>query len=316
VEEELSMKGSENAGNGLDEMTRRFSELAGPGSKTAMGVLLFRFAESRLPEGQRICYDPYAVHFINPDILEWAASHPEEARAMHEKRERLLPGLGNSTVVRVRFFDDFVKRSMDEGFKQLVILGAGYDSRAYRMEGLKKITIFEVDHPVTQAVKMKKIKEIFGSLPDHVVYVPADLGEHGFGQRLLDKGYDRSWKTLFLMEGLSYYLLPEMVDEILSFITGNSGRGSCILFDYLPQSVVDGSCELEAAKNIRSHLAKLGEPLLFGIEDGAVETFLTKRGFSKIQNVTSEDYKKAYFQGINEGRIVLGLLSFAHAVVE
>ena len=198
----------------------------------------------------------------------------------------------------------------------MVILGAGYDSRAYRIEGLKKMNVFEGDHPATQAVKMEKIKEIFGGLPDHVVYVPVDLGAEDLGQRLREMGYDRSLKTLFLMEGLLYYLPSKAVDEILSFIVKNSGRGSSILFDYYPQSVVDGNSPLEAGRNVWNHVSQLGEPFLFGIEEGTVEAFLVKRGFSQVRNVTSEDYKKAYFYGINENRAVFSLLSFAHAVIE
>lgn len=310
------MEGSGNTENELNEMSRRFKELAGPGSKTAMGVLLIRHAESRRPEGERICYDPYAIYFINTEILEWAAKNPEEVKTMQEQRVRLLPGLDNTTRARVRYFDDFLKRSIEEGLEQLVILGAGYDTRDCRIDGAMKIKTFEVDHPSTQAVKMEKIKKIFGSLPDHVVYVPADLVTDDLGQRLLEKGYDTSKKTLFLMEGLLYYLPPKTVDEILSFIVRNSGKGSSVLFDYFPESVVDGSSELEIGRNIRSYLAAMGEPLLFGIKEGTIRTFLAERGFSQVRNVTSEDYKKAYFQGVNEGLTLISLQYFAHAVVE
>lgn len=308
------MEGSENTWN-LDNITRKFKELAGPGSKTAMGVLLARFAESRRPEGERICYDPYAVHFVSPGVLEWAAGHPEEVKATQKQRECLFPGLDNSVVARVRFFDDFVKKSIDEGVQQLVILGAGYDSRAYRIDGLKKIRTFEVDHPATQTMKKEKINKIFGHLPDNIVYIPCDLGTDDLRQRLFEMGYDRSKKTLFLMEGLLCYLRPAVVDGIFSFIVKNSGEGSAVLFDYHPQSVVNGSSESVTGRNIWKHVSLLGEPFQFGIE-GSVETFLAKRGFSKVQNVTSEDYKKAYFHGANEDRAVFSLLYFAHAVVE
>lgn len=93
-------------------------------------------------------------------------------------------------------------------------MGAGYDTRAYRVEGLKRIKVFEVDHPNTQNLKTEKIRKIFNSLPDHVVYVPIDLAVEDFGQKLRDAGYDQSKKTLFLMEGLLYYLPQEFVDRI------------------------------------------------------------------------------------------------------
>lgn len=291
------------------------AERKGP-SKMAELIALHRVAESMLPEGVRICYDPYAVHFVDPETLEFARKNPEKTKAMREHLERLFPGLASSIRARVRYFDDFVKTSVDEGLEQLIILGAGYDTRAYRIEGLNKIKVYEVDHPGTQGVKIEKVKKIFGRLPEHVVYVPVDFESEAVGQKLLENGYNRSQKTLFVMEGLVMYIPPRAVDETLSFIVRNSGKGSMVIFDYYPQSLVDGTSELEAAKNIRDFVAQQGEPLLFGIDEGMVEAFLAERGFSRVRNVTSEDYKKAYFHRVNEGRAVSNLLFFAHAVVD
>ena len=110
------------------------------------------------------------------------------------------------------------------------------------------------------------------------------------------------------------YIPPMAVEEMLSFIVNNSAKGSEVLFDYFIQSVVDGTSGTE--KNMRDFAAQQGEPFLFGIEDGAAEVFLKERGFSRVQNVTSDDYKNAYFCGANKDRAVCNLLSFVHAVVE
>lgn len=305
----------------LYESAGELLENSGPGSKTAVLVAAHRFDESQKPEDERICYDPYAVHFVTPEVLE-LNKDPQKAKAMLESLGplgTLLLGISNSTRARVRYFDDFVKASVDRGLEQLVILGAGYDTRAYRIEGLndkRNIKVFEVDHPVTQETKTEKIKEIFSELPGHVTYVPVDLTTDDLGEKLLKIGYDKSKQTLFLMEGLLMYLQPKVVDGILTFIVENSAKGSCIIFDYYLQSVVDGSSEQELGRFIHDYLAKIGEPLRFGIEEGMAEEFLIERGFSQVCNVTSEDYKKAYFHGANKGREVCNLLSFVHAVVE
>lgn len=284
-------------------------------SKTAETIAMVRIAESRRPEDERICYDPYAIRFISKEVLEFAVCNPEKYKAFVAQNERLVPGAGNSIIARVRYIDDRVHSAIGDGLEQLVILGAGYDTRAYRIDGLKHVRIFEVDHQVTQNIKVEKIKEIFGSLPGHVKYVPVDIGVDDLGRELLERGYDRSLKTLFITEGLFMYLPPGTVDESLSFIAHNSGRNSAIVFDYIPQSVVDGTCELEAGKNWRKGVMAVGEPFLFGIKDGEIETFLTQRGFSKVRNITSRDYKKAYFFGKNENRVVNSLMSFAYAEV-
>jgi methyltransferase (TIGR00027 family) len=228
-----------------DNTEKRLVEARGKkkgSSITAENVAFVRALESLKPEGERVCYDPYAIRFLSQQnlmFLEMASSNPSRTP---------FPGVHNSLSARVRYFDDFVKKFIDEGLEQLVILGAGYDTRAYRIEGLKgKVRVFEVDHPGTQKVKMEKIEDIFGSLPDHVEYVSVDLESEDFGQRLIEKGYKKFQKTVFIMEGLIYYLPPKTVDEMLSFIAGKSGAGSAIVFDYVHESSInktDGICGL------------------------------------------------------------------------
>jgi methyltransferase (TIGR00027 family) len=285
-------------------------------SKMAEGMALHRTAESMLPEGDRICYDPYAVHFVNPEILKFAEAHPAEAQAKLEEMEALFPGLGNSIRARVRYFDDYIEQKCREGLDQLVILGAGYDTRAYRLAALRdKVRIFEVDHPVTQELKKEKVLEIFGALPDHVVYVPVDFETGALAGPLMMSGFSDTLKTLFVMEGLVMYIPPESVDETLAFIAESSGPGNAVIFDYYPASVVDGSCNLTVAQNILMFTRMAGEPLQFGIPDGEVVRFLIERGFVRVHNVSGGEYRRLLFHGKNTDRQVCDLLSFVSAEV-
>jgi methyltransferase (TIGR00027 family) len=262
-------------------------------------------------------YDPYAFRFINPEILKFAAAHPAEAAAKLEEMEKHLPGLSNSIKARVRYFDEFIEKNCSDRLEQLVILGAGFDTRAYRLAGLKKnVRVFEVDHPDTLFFKMEKIREIFGDLPNHVVYVPIDFEFEDLGDKLRAHDYSPDQKTLFVLEGLTMYLPQKAVDETFEFIVHNAGMGSTILFDYFPASVVDGSSDREIAKNIWNFTQMIGEPLQFGIPDGEVVRTLTEYGFSGVWNVTSEEYKSMFFLGKNAGRQVCDLLAFVSAKVE
>lgn len=282
-------------------------------SATAELVASHRAAESFKPVNERICYDPYAIHFLSPETLE-ILKDPIKMRAITEQVGPIGQEMSTSLRVRVRYFDDFIKKLVSEGLEQLIILGAGYDTRAYRIEGLENVKVFEVDHTATQRFKVEKIKEIFGSLPDHVVYVPIDLEKRTLSQSLSDKGYNSSKKTLFVMEGLIQYLTPKSVDEIFSFIARNSGKESTIIFDYHDESVVNGTSEV--GKMIKNFVEQVGEHLKFGINQEKIEEFLSDRGFSNITNVTSEDYKKKYFEGTNENKEFCNPMYFAHAVVD
>lgn len=288
-------------------------------SKMAEGIAMHRISELGLPEDIRACYDPYAIYFLSPEtlkILKSFQNDPQKAKTAAEEHERLYPGFHNSIVARVKYFDNFVEKSIDEGIEQIVALGAGYDTRAYRIEGLNDIKVFEVDHPDTQRFKIEKLKEIFDSVPEHVAFIPVDFEKETFGQKLFDKGYDKSLKTLFILEGLTMYIPQNAVAETLNFIVENSGKGSIVIFDYIDESVIDGTSKLEIGKNLRDYTKENGAPLQFGIKEEEIEAFLTQFGFSRIQNVTSDDYKKACFSGKNEIRNVSSILYFAHAVVE
>ena len=282
----------------------------------AEGIAMHRTAESMLPEDERIFSDPYAIHFINPEILKFAAEHPEEAKIKLEAMEKMFPGLGNSIRARVRFFDDRVKECATSGFEQFVFIGAGYDTRALRIEALKShVSIFEVDHPDTQNYKKERVTEFYGKLPQNVRYVPVNLETENLKESLVSYGYATDKKTLFILEGLSMYLPPEIIREIFTFISMNSQTKSRMIFDYYPESVINGSHPDEAAKNIMSFTQMMGEPLKFGIMDNKEAEFLNQYGFVNPRIITSEEYRMLYYTGKNGHRQVCSLLSFIEVMI-
>ena len=286
------------------------------GSATAEGMAMIRSAESAKPEGERICYDPYAIRFVRPEIIAQIRGqdpkNAEEARAVFE---RAFPGHRNSLLTRVRFFDDAVRREIAGGMPQVVIIGAGFDSRAYRIEGIRNARVFEVDQEETQVIKKTYVAQIFGSLPSHVTYIPLDLRDGSLISSLAGAGFDRSKKALFVMEGLIYYLPPPLVHALLSEIAKGAGPGSCILFDYFPLSMVDGTHPSAVAQNIRRHVASVGEPFLFGIPNEGTVDFLSAFGYRNIRNVSDHEYLHGLFPHKSMTRDATGLLGFCYAEV-
>lgn len=282
----------------------------------AEGIAMHRFAESMLPENERIFYDPYAIHFVNPEILKYAAEHPKEAKKKLEEMEEMLPGLANSIKARVKYFDDFVENCAVSGCTQFVFLGAGYDTRALRIKKLKSdITIFEVDHPETQCYKKEKIIKFSGKLPENVRYVPVDLETQNLGDNLFSYGYFQDKQTLFVLEGLSMYLPPETIKKVFSFVVSNTQSGSSMILDYFPDSVITGTNPDKISKNILSFTRMMGEPLKFGIPDNQEIDFLCQWKFANPRIITSEEYKKIYFNGKCGDRNVCNLLSFVEVTI-
>src|SRR3990172_7076105 len=128
-------------------------------SLTAVGIAIMRGIESEKPADRRICYDAYARQFVHPFLYKFVRFFDRIGYS-----EIKGPGVMGFLTVRERHIDEYLKACLADGLEQLVILGAGYDARAYRFEELKRgVKVFEVDHPASQATKLEKLKQIFGS---------------------------------------------------------------------------------------------------------------------------------------------------------
>jgi methyltransferase (TIGR00027 family) len=277
-------------------------------STTAQGIAFVRALESSKPAGERICHDPLARRLISPAFYLLG-------RLFISHAERKGPGVIGFLAARCRYIDDYLQTCLEAGLDQLVILGAGLDSRAYRIEQLKgRVKVFEVDHPATQQVKIGKLEKILGKLPEHVTYVPVDFDEETL-HKLLDYGYSPQVRTLFIWEGVVHYLTAEAVDQTLEFVK-NSGAGSSIIFDYVYASALTAAHKREEIVRMQRTKRYTGEGLVFGIEEGQVEEFLRVRGYTQILNVTSEDLKRIYFTGANQTRTIAPIYAIAHASVE
>jgi methyltransferase (TIGR00027 family) len=279
-------------------------------SRSAEGVAGLRAIEAQKPEAERICYDPYAQVLIHRGIL-FALSKLVITSGLYE---RIAPGATAFVAVRERYVDDFLKTSLNEGLDQVVILGAGFDTRAYRMAGIEKTRVFEIDHPATQEVKLKRLKKVFDPLPEHVTFLPVDFNTQTLNERLLAGGYNEQGKTLFIWQGVTYFLTSEGVDSTLAFIANHSGAGSAVIFDYFYNEILRDPNN-SYAKSLRRAGQLSGEEYMFGIDRGQIETFLSQRGFCDVQNMTLDDLKQIYFTGPNAGRVVPKGIAIASARV-
>ena len=280
-------------------------------STTAEGIALARAVESHKPAEQRICYDPFARQFVS--ALYWNVFRFFVSSGYAERRG---PGTMGFLVARERYIDDYLQAVLDDGLEQLVILGAGYDSRAYRFERLKGCKVFEVDHPATQRAKIIKLKKILETLPAHVVFVPIDFETQTLQERLVECGYDEHKKTLFIWQGVTQYLTPEAVDSTLAFVAHHASRGSSIIFDYMHTSLLDGTVKRGEVNSMRHYRHLTGEGFKFGIPEGTIEAFMQQRGFCRVTNATHEDFKRAYFTGINQNRAVAAGYAIVSATVQ
>jgi len=294
-------------------------------SFTAEVDAVIRTIETEKPESERLCYDPFARGFLGTTNRVIGMIPPLRKLALWYL-ERKHPFILDCIPARTRYIDEYVNKCIDDGLEQLIILGAGYDSRAYRIEGLKGgVTVFEVDHPATQKLKIEKVKKMLYPLPSNVVYVPIDFNRETLPQRMSQSGYDKDKKSLFIWEGVTPYLTAEAVDETLHFVAKNSGPGSSIIFSYILKSLVDGTCQVEGAREIRKAFSRghitdfsshRGDRLMFGIKEGTIEAFLSERGFQQIKDISGDYYEAEYYTGPNRNRMGCRLCRVVSAAVK
>ncbi|HSW12329.1 MAG TPA: hypothetical protein VLI06_05770 [Solimonas sp.] len=111
------------------------------------------------------------------------------------------------------------------------------------------------------------------------------------------------------------YLAPTAVDDTPAFVASCSGPGSSIIFDYTHPSVIDGACPRREATMWRNSVKRMGDGLLFGIEEGTIDAFLSQRGFAVARNANHEFLKQRYFTGVNKTRAITPIIEIVHALI-
>ena len=210
--------------------------------------------------------------------------------------KRIMPsGVYEYVSARTKLIDELVIAAIEEGFPQVVILGAGFDTRAWRFERYNPGTkIFELDEPVTQAMKKKLLLKKGFPLPRNAVFVPVDFEKEDIAAVLRPSGYRSDVKSLFLCEGLFMYLSAEAVDGTLEFIRRHAAAGSRLVFDYILASVIRRENTLYGESSIHGTVFKAGERWKFGIEAGAIGPFLSGHGFKLVAHYRPADLQQQF----------------------
>jgi methyltransferase (TIGR00027 family) len=268
----------------------------GHASRTAEYMALFRALESSLPAGRRLFEDPLASKFLTPSLAFVArlARLPGFREIVPRIIDRRWPGARTSAVARTRFIDDAVGAALEGQVEQFVVLGAGFDSRPYRLSGLRDTTVFEVDHPDTLRRKRSVLKRALGRVPDHVRLVATDFEEGDLERAMAAAGYREPARTLFLWEGVTNYISEAAVDATLRWCA-RAAPGSKLVFTYVERSVLDDPQSFYGADKIFAALAAAGEEWTWGIEPAALPDFLALRGLSLEQDVPADEYRRRYW---------------------
>ncbi|HEX3049576.1 MAG TPA: SAM-dependent methyltransferase, partial [Aggregatilineaceae bacterium] len=198
--------------------------------------------------------------------------------------------------------------------RQMVILGAGLDTRPYRLNGMDQVKVFEVDLPSVQNEKKKQIQKHFGQLPKNVSFVPIDFDTQALETVFADSAFDSSQPAVFIWEGVTQYISEAAVLKTLAFI-GQSAPGSLLIFTYVLKSVIERRSSIDGADKIMDRVSKGNAPWVFGLKPADVPPFLKPFHLKLIADVGSADYQARYLKPLGRNLVVSQMERVVQAVV-
>ncbi len=256
-------------------------EANGLPSRTAILTAAARALGSREPDASVRNPDWLADRLIGPAELQLIAEHPLSGALGRDFSEAVndpdVFGFAWLMLVRTRFIDELLERALRNGASQVVILGAGFDTRAHRFaELLEGRRVIEVDYGATQEYKKARVAAALGAIPDHLTYAPIDFTTDTLAHVLFRAGYRPDEKTFYICEGVSMYVPEEGIRQTLRTVAEISAPGSSMMFEYMNRSGIEFSKTYPTGvvKNARDW----GEPFLFGVPDGRDREFFLETG--------------------------------------
>jgi len=261
-------------------------------SSTAYGAAFLRAAENLLPQDKRLFEDPYSANILPPIYKFFVIlMHPPKIwNFLIKWMEKSSPGVIGGIICRTRYIDDVLINAIKEGVGTVVNLGAGMDTRAFRIPGIENIQYFELDFPEVLKAKRVYINKNIGALPSNLSMVPVDFNSQDPGEELKKAGYTLSSKTFFIWEGVIQYISKEAIDNTLKYVA-QAPTSSKIVFTYVLESFINGSYIPDGLNILYKTMLKKKNPLWFcGFEPAEMSEYLSKYSLSLIEDVGHEEY--------------------------
>lgn len=247
----------------------------GQASVTAVGAAGHRAAHQILERGI-VFADPLALPILGPDADGAIAL----ARERPERR-----GLRLFIAMRSRFAEDCARRAIRDGARQILVMGAGLDTFAYRLGPTGDLSVFELDHPATQADKRRRLAEARIAEPGHVAYVAHDFERGSMTAALEAAGFDPQRRAFVLWLGVTPYLTEEAVYATLSELARWPG-GVEAVFDYAnPPDRIKEAATRTYHEQIAERAAARGEPFRCYFDSAELHARARELGFSEIEDL-------------------------------
>jgi methyltransferase (TIGR00027 family) len=245
--------------------------------------------EQSFPREQRLITDDVAYRFLPLAMKALVTlTRFQPARALLiGLSERDSPGVWGGMLRRKRYIDDKVVEGLSAGLAAVVNLGAGLDTRAYRLPSLRTVPVFEVDLPENVERKRARLQQVFGRVPDHVTLVPIDFDRQDLETVMASHGHRLEEKTFFIWEGVTQYLTETGVRRTFDYLA-KAQTGSRLVFTYVRKEFIDGTCLF--GLSARPQVVRIRDQLWhFGQAPDQVAEFLAQYSWREVEQMGSQE---------------------------
>ncbi|MEL6535693.1 MAG: SAM-dependent methyltransferase [Bacteroidota bacterium] len=272
--------------------------------QTALGVAVIRMLEASYPKEQRLFEDKVSQYLLPGTYRTFTKllSARWLRQALIRRRDKQFPGVLGLIPVRTRYLDDRVKDALDRGIRQIVILGAGMDSRPYRIAGIAGAQVFEVDRKVVQQFKIARVKNWQGSQPLHVNFVEVDFTTQTLEATLGTSGLNLEEPTLVLWEGVTQYITEEAVRNTLAYLS--TIEQAEVIMSYVPAEYLNSSSPLPYLPKLLQGLKKAGLGWYFGLDPQQLPQFVGEYGYTVQEDVGHAEHQERYLRPIGRTMLV------------
>jgi methyltransferase (TIGR00027 family) len=261
-------------------------------AKTGPGAMVLVAIEQYFPEGSRIINDDLAYRIMpfGYRAYIWLIRHFKNW--LIRTSEKKTPGLWGSIISRKRYIDDKVAEYADDQIGAIVNLGAGFDTRTYRLPALKKVPVWEVDLRENIEAKRLRLRKIFHEVPAHVTLVPINFDREEMGVILTSHGYSSDRKTFYIWEGVTQYLTEVGILRTFDFLS-TARAGSRLVFTYVPKDFIAGNV-FYGQEYLYKKMLQKDKCWFFDMDPNIVAEFLSNFGWHVLEHLSYGELAERY----------------------
>jgi methyltransferase (TIGR00027 family) len=270
-------------------------------SRTAQYMAFFRAIETKRRSSDKLFSDPFAIHFLDRKLklVVRASNLPLVKTYLKKTIQKKIPGAMSSGIGRTKYIDDLIASTIKNGVKQVIILGAGFDTRGSRLEFLRSIPVIEIDHPNTSNYKIDIYTTRIGALPQNVTYCQIDFNKQSLEQLAEKNKFNFLIPTAIIWEGVTNYLTAGAIDKTFAFIS-KFPSGSFIIFTYVHQQVLDDPGSFTGGEQLLQDLERMEERWTFGFLPNELPGYLSNFGFTLVEDLGATEYRQRYLPNRTE----------------